>query len=106
MHEVMNVLLIRFGVMVGAVTLLIIAGFTVAIMLKRRGGIGRDGRAAQAARAAEPLVRAWAGGRPRGGGRVRRDGLGRLAVRGVLEHLDQGRGRPGTGTGERDGRRR
>ncbi|MBO2457388.1 hypothetical protein [Actinomadura violacea] len=89
MHEVLNVLLIRFAITVGGLTLLIIAGFTVAIVLKRRGALGR------ARRMVEPAVRAWAArpdGRPdapggrRGGGRAE---LGRLAVRGALHYMDQ-----------------
>ncbi|KAB2359050.1 hypothetical protein, partial [Actinomadura montaniterrae] len=54
MREVMDILLIRFAIIVGLLTLLIIAGFTAAIVLKRRGGLGR------ARRLVEPAVRAWA----------------------------------------------
>ncbi|HEU5024029.1 MAG TPA: hypothetical protein VFV01_03825, partial [Spirillospora sp.] len=61
MREVMDILLIRFAIIVGLITLLIIAGFTAAIVLKRRGRLGR------ARRLVEPAVRAWAG-RPDAGG--------------------------------------
>ncbi|MFF0519974.1 hypothetical protein ACFYTC_14800 [Actinomadura nitritigenes] len=113
MHQVMDLLLIRFAIVVGGITLLIIAGFTGAIALKRRGRLG------QARRLLEPAVRAWAdrpagrspgrtpGGRyagpgasggTRGGGP---SGLGRLAVRGALHYLDRAETRRTEGTDDR-----
>lgn len=107
MREVMDILLIRFAIIVGLVTLLIIAGFTAAIVLKRRGGLGR------ARRLVEPAVRAWAArpdagpphagryprpGAARSGGRAE---LGRLAVRGALHYLDRTEARRTEGTHDR-----
>lgn len=121
MQQVMDLLLIRFAIIVGGITLLIIAGFTTAIALKRRGRLG------QARRLLEPAVRAWAdrpadrqadrpagrqvgrstgvryagpgaSGGPRGGGP---SGLGWLAVRGALHYLDRAETRRTEGTGDR-----
>ncbi|GAA4387267.1 hypothetical protein GCM10023088_59210 [Actinomadura verrucosospora] len=106
MDEVMNILLIRFAIIVAGIALLVVAVFSVAIMLKRRGRLGR------ARGLVEPVLRAWAdrpaagpGPRPgqgRGGLDARRGGgrseLGRLAVRGVLHYLDRS-GTRGTGGG-------
>ncbi|WP_433151678.1 hypothetical protein ACQPZ8_15870 [Actinomadura nitritigenes] len=109
MHQVMDLLLIRFAIVVGGITLLIIAGFTAAIALKRRGRLG------QARRLLEPAVRAWvdrpaarppggryagpgASGGLRGGGP---SGLGRLAVRGALHYLDRAETRRTEGTDDR-----
>ncbi|WP_160161156.1 hypothetical protein [Actinomadura sp. K4S16] len=97
MDEVMNILLIRFAIIVAGIALLVVAVFSVAIMLKRRGRLGR------ARGLVEPVLRAWAD-RPaagpdprrnagRGGLDARRGGgrseLGRLAVRGALHYLDR-----------------
>ncbi|MFC6885114.1 MULTISPECIES: hypothetical protein [Actinomadura] len=84
MREVMDLLLIRFGIIVAGITVLIVAGFAVAIALKRRG---RPVDARRVASAVQPVVRAWAERPPRGGG-GRRGGLGGLAVRGALRYLD------------------
>lgn len=54
METVLNLLLIRFGVIVGALVVIALIVFAVAVALKRRGKIG------QARRYAEPLARAIA----------------------------------------------
>ncbi|MEV0403665.1 hypothetical protein [Actinoallomurus sp. NPDC050550] len=93
MSTVMNLLLIRFALIVGAVVLLVIVGFTALVILKR------GGRLPEACRAAEPLLRAFAegGGRDRPRGRAGRGGgARRAAARAVLRYLEDARddGRP------------
>ncbi|GGT99898.1 hypothetical protein [Actinomadura citrea] len=100
MDEVMNILLIRFAIIVAGIALLVVAVFSVAIMLRRHGRLGR------ARGLVEPALRAWADrpaagpGAGRGGLGARRGGgrseLGRLAARGALHYLDQAETR-GTG---------
>ncbi|MFD0535904.1 hypothetical protein ACFQY7_21280 [Actinomadura luteofluorescens] len=85
MDEVMNILLIRFAIIVAGIALLAVAVFSVAITLRRRGRLGR------ARGLVEPALRAWAD-RPAPGPGARRSGgrseLGRLAARGALHYLD------------------
>ncbi|WP_433183517.1 hypothetical protein [Actinoallomurus sp. CA-150999] len=85
MSTVMHLLLIRFALIVGAVVLLVIVGFTALMILKR------GGRLPEARRAAGPLLRALAEGdgrdRPAGSARGRA-GARRAAARAVLRYLE------------------
>ena len=88
MGTVMHLLLIRFAFVVGAVVLLIILGFTMAMVLKRRGRLN------DARRYAEPLLRAFAEERNDRPARFApgragtRGGARRTAVRALLRYLD------------------
>jgi hypothetical protein len=77
-HEVMTLLLIRFAIVAGGIALLVVAAFTVLIVLKRRG------RTVDARRYLEPVVRSWAQSPSR-----RRGGATKFAARTVLNHMDR-----------------
>ncbi|GAA3091768.1 hypothetical protein [Streptosporangium carneum] len=90
METVLNLLLIRFGVIVGALVVLALILFAVAVALKRRGGIDR------ARRYAEPVARAVARrladrDTARPGRGASRGGLAGDVVRAVARHLDDDR---------------
>ncbi|GAA0364483.1 hypothetical protein NE235_16110 [Actinoallomurus spadix] len=100
MGTVMHLLMIRFALVVGGVVLLVIAGFTVAVTIERRG------RWQEARRYVEPLLRALAredrDGRPAGvppGRRSARGGARRAAARTLLGYLEDRPARDGKGTG-------
>lgn len=92
MERVLNVLLIRFGLMAGGLVVLALLVFAVALVLKRRGKLGAARR--YAAPAAQAVSRYLEG---RGGGGASRRGGGSVAgavVRAAARHLDDdGRGR-------------
>lgn len=96
MERVLNVLLIRFGLMAGGLVVLALLVFAVALVLKRRGKLGAARR--YAAPAAQAVSRYLDGrGAARGGGGASRRGGGSVAgavVRAAVRHLDDdGRGR-------------
>ncbi|GAA4626195.1 hypothetical protein GCM10023196_033410 [Actinoallomurus vinaceus] len=98
MSTVMHLLLIRFALIVGAVVLLVIMGFTAVLILKR------GGRLPEARRYAEPLLRALAEGDGRGRpvgsvrGRAGRGGARRAAARAALRYLEDASARDKRGS--------
>ncbi|MFG2533525.1 hypothetical protein [Streptomyces sp. NPDC048516] len=95
MERVLNVLLIRFGLIAGALVVLALLVFAVALVLKRRGKLGAARRyAAPAAQAVSRCLDDRGAARRRGG--VSRGGgsVAGALVRAAARHLeDDGRGR-------------
>ena len=81
-HEVMTLLLIRFAIVAGGIAVLVVAAFTVLVVLKRKG------KAVDARRYVEPVVRSWAQS-PSRRGRRGRGGAAKFATRTVLNYLDR-----------------
>ena len=78
-HDVMTLLLIRFAIVAGGIAVLVAAAFTVLVVLKRKG------KAVDARRYVEPVVRSWA----QSPSRRRRGGTAKFAARTVLNHVDR-----------------
>ncbi|WP_246241526.1 hypothetical protein [Streptomyces tubercidicus] len=100
MEQVLNLLLLRFGLLVGGLVVLALLVFAVALGLRRRGKLGA------ARRYAAPVARAMSRrlddrGAARGRGASRGGGsLTGAALRAAARHLDDdGRGQRGRGTG-------
>ncbi|MFD9895085.1 hypothetical protein ACFWY9_37565 [Amycolatopsis sp. NPDC059027] len=99
--EIMNILLVRFGVMAAGIAVLVLVVFTIAVVLKRRGKLGA------ARRYVEPLARGYVENRAarRGRGGRRGGGWTGAVVEGVVKYVenqDTGRNR----RDDRDGPRR
>ncbi|MCF3146209.1 hypothetical protein [Streptomyces platensis] len=95
MEQVLNLLLLRFGLLVGGLVILALLVFAVAVVLRRRGKLGEVRRyAAPAARAVGRRLEAR-GGPSRSGGSPAGAAL-RAAAR-LLD--DDGRGKPERGAG-------
>lgn len=92
MERVLNLLLLRFGLLVGGSVVLALLVFAVALMLRRRGKLGEARRyAAPAARAASR----WLDGRDAARGRGGSRGVGAVAgaaIRAAARRLDDGDG--------------
>jgi len=78
-NEVMTLLLVRFAIVAGGIAVLVVAAFTVLVVLKR------NGKQVDARRYVEPVVRAWA----QSPSRRRRGGAAKFAARTVLNHVDR-----------------
>ncbi|BCJ38328.1 hypothetical protein Athai_58310 [Actinocatenispora thailandica] len=92
METVLDLLLIRFGIIVGVVVLAALTLFTVAVALRRRGrGDALRRHADRARRYAAPVVADAARDIARG----RRVGLGGAAARAAGRYLADTRGRDG-----------
>ncbi|MFI1160102.1 hypothetical protein [Streptomyces sioyaensis] len=91
MERVLNLLLIRFGLIVGGLVVLALLAFAVALVLKRRGRLDAARRhAAPAAHAASRYLDDRSAARGRGG--VSRGGgsVAGAVVRAAARHLDDG----------------
>ncbi|MEU8682679.1 hypothetical protein [Streptomyces sp. NPDC048611] len=100
MEQVLNLLLLRFGLLVGGLVVLALLVFAVALALRRRGRLGELRRyAAPAARAASRHL--GDRGTTRGRGASRGGGsLAGAALRAAARRLDDdGRGRRERGAG-------
>ncbi|WP_432146908.1 hypothetical protein [Streptomyces sp. bgisy084] len=100
MEQVLNLLLLRFGLLVGGVVVLALLVFAVAVVLRRRGRLDDVRRyAAPAARAVGRRLEAR--GATRGRGASRSGGsLAGAAFRAAARHLDDdGRGQRERGAG-------
>lgn len=97
MERVLNLLLLRFGLLVGGLVVLALLVFAVALMLRRRGKLGEARRyAAPAARVASRWLDGRYAARGRGGSRGGSRGVGAVAgaaIRAAARHLDDGDGR-------------
>ncbi|MFF3545621.1 hypothetical protein ACFYXD_27680 [Streptomyces platensis] len=100
MEQVLNLLLLRFGLLVGGVVVLALLVFAVAVALRRRGRLGEVRRyAAPAARAVGRHLDARGAARGRGASRSGGSPTG-AALRAVARHLgDDGCGQRGRGAG-------
>ncbi|GAA4542044.1 hypothetical protein [Amycolatopsis samaneae] len=87
--EIMNILLVRFGVMAAGIAVLVLVVFTVAVVLKRKGKLG------SARRYVEPLARGYVENRAARSGRDGRRGSGwkGALAKGVTNYLDDHAGR-------------
>ncbi|MFD5397796.1 hypothetical protein ACFWJW_26730 [Streptomyces sp. NPDC127097] len=88
MEQVLNLLLLRFGLLVGGVVVLALLVFAVAVALRRRGRLGEVRRyAAPAARAVGRRLDARGAARGRGASRSGAS-LAGVAFRAAVRHLD------------------
>ena len=78
-HDVMTLLLIRFAIVAGGIAVLVVAAFTVLLVLKRKG------KAVDARKYLGPVVRSWAQGPSRRG----RGGAAKFAARTVINYVDR-----------------
>ncbi|MFJ9468637.1 hypothetical protein [Streptomyces caniferus] len=107
MERVLNLLLIRFGLIAGALVVLALLVFAVALVLKRRGRLDAARRyAAPAAQAVSRYLDDRGAARGRGGMSRGRGSVAGAVVRAAARHLDDdGRGQrqrerePGRGDG-------
>lgn len=83
METYLNFMLIRFGIIAAGVAVLIILGFAVALVLKRRGKLG------EARKYVEPMARNVMDRRSSRSDRTGRGGWKGTAARSVMNYLDR-----------------